>query len=644
MKIRLIIMVTFASLFVGCNDYLDLVPENDLISTEKIFQKRNSALKFLNSAYKGINVAEGGIGTDPAICGSDEFMGDYTTRKIGGGSMHVRALGIASGLQNASDPLHQCWGIKTELYNDLANNYYVNIRNCNTFIKNIDKVYNMTDTEKAQWKAEAKALKAYYYFQLMKHYGPIVLVSENISVEEDKDDMCLPRQHVDTCFNRIARLFDEAFPDLATRDQLGQTRMAAFSKEAAIAYKAKALTYAASPLFNGNEWLNSFTNKEGQPLFSNANDPKKWERAAKALDEAIVFCESQGRKLIDYHADEETTLLNTIKNVQESSLAKFLASSEAIYSTWSHSGFDINLKLPRYNPDHEMYHKDVFGCLSPTLRMAELFYTENGLPIDMDATWHYDQRYILKKETDSKYKNVVSLTDNVLNLHRLREPRFYANIAFDRGYWKRGNDYVKMKARRGEDHGNLYDRLYTSEIQNLTGYWCKKNLHSTSYGGKTPNFTVTYAVAILRMAELYLLQAEAWNEYEGPSQKVYDAINKVRERAKIPTVEEAWSKYSKTPDFANTKDGMREIIRTEQMIELAFEGKRFWNMRRWLIAESLMNKPLQGWNVFGATAATFYKKPVDIWVENQFVAPRDYFWPIKDEEVMISNVKQNLDW
>ena len=145
------------------------------------------------------------------------------------------------------------------------------------------------------------------------------------------------------------------------------------------------------------------------------------------------------------------------------------------------------------------------------------------------------------------------------------------------------------------------------------------------------------------------MKAEAWNEYlETPdAEHVYNPLNAVRERAGIPDVESAWTNYSKTPDKVKTKTGMREIIRQEWNIEFAFEGRRFWNLRRWLTAADELNTDLYGWNILGETAHRFYNNfdgPVVVWSKREFVAPRDYLFPIRSEEVMVAGCVQNPGW
>ena len=145
------------------------------------------------------------------------------------------------------------------------------------------------------------------------------------------------------------------------------------------------------------------------------------------------------------------------------------------------------------------------------------------------------------------------------------------------------------------------------------------------------------------------MQAEAWNEYlDKPDNRVYEPLDKVRERAGIPGVVQAWKSYAKNPSMVDTKVGMRQIIHRETNIEFAFEGHRFWNVRRWLTAVEELNHSQLGWNVLGENADQFYNRnngPIELPVGKcKFTAPRDYFFPIKAEEILISGSVQNPGW
>ncbi|MFR5657279.1 MAG: RagB/SusD family nutrient uptake outer membrane protein [Butyricimonas faecihominis] len=126
--------------------------------------------------------------------------------------------------------------------------YYNSIRYCNAFVSHIGATHNMEDHEKLEWTAEIKALKAFLYFDLVRHYGPIVLVDENIPMNVPVTEMRQPRVHVDTCIQEIVRLLDEALVDLLPASEKDASRQGYFCKEAALMLKAQALVLAASPL------------------------------------------------------------------------------------------------------------------------------------------------------------------------------------------------------------------------------------------------------------------------------------------------------------------------------------------------------------------------------------------------------------
>ena len=108
-------------------------------------------------------------------------------------------------------------------------------------------------------------------------------------------------------------------------------------------------------------------------------------------------------------------------------------------------------------------------------------------------------------------------------------------------------------------------------------------------------------------------------------------LNEVRKRAGLGTVEESWKNYSKNPTKPNTKEGMREIIRRERLIELALEGHRYWDLLRWKLATDYFNKPITGWDINQSQAVAYYQ--VKTIYNRSFVAPRDYLSPIDTKEL-----------
>ena len=153
--------------------------------------------------------------------------------------------------------------------------------------------------------------------------------------------------------------------------------------------------------------------------------------------------------------------------------------------------------------------------------------------------------------------------------------------------------------------------------------------------------TERYAFPIIRLADLYLMYAEALNEtLNTPNNDVYTYIDLVRERAGLDGVKESWQKYSKYPEKPNTKTGMREIIRMERLNELACEGKRFWDLRRW---KKELPREVKGWYVQGETAQEFYRVTT-LYLRSRY-SFKDYLWPLKVETVLKDpNLGQNPGW
>ena len=643
MKYKILTLI-MALAMVGCNDYLDLVPEDDVQSLESIFEQRSGVEKFHKTAHQAIFQTDGNSAITPAMLGADEFMTSHYLR-TGTKTIVIHGLSIAEGKQNLYQPFYNIWGRSSSNDDTQHDDRYLHISHCNTFLEHIDGVHNMTDDEKNQWIAEIKVLKAYYYFELLRQYGPIVLMPKTISVKEDVEKMQLPRSPIDSCVKAIVDLCDQAIPNLKHLNEKQVSRIQSFNKQAAYFLKAKTLLFAASPLFNGNDQYTGFTNRDGVTLFNPSYDKEKWHKAAIAADEAVESAESIGRGLESGESSKSTQLRNTMKDIHNSTLNYDFSGKEWLWLVSTINSGDQTRKWPLFDKSHYAYTEFAKGSTNPTINIAEQFYTENGLPIDMDATWNNSAKYQIGTEINTKYKDVVKLEADVLNFHIKREPRFYADIAFDNGYWElKENRYVLMEAYKGKSAGIQQDRESQIEFQNLTGYWCKKMLPVAEYGanGKKIPF------AVFRLAELYTMQAEAWNEYlETPDSRVYDPLNKVRERAGIPTVQDSWNNFSTNSGYYQEKNGMRNIIRQEINIEFAFEGHRFWNLRRWKTANIEMNKPLKGWKVFGTSTNTFFNEnqgPVNVFNQNKFTAPRDNFWPIGSEQVITARINQNLGW
>ncbi|HEX7844931.1 MAG TPA: RagB/SusD family nutrient uptake outer membrane protein, partial [Chitinophagaceae bacterium] len=267
-------------------------------------------------------------------------------------------------------------------------------------------------------------------------------------------------------------------------------------------------------------------------------------------------------------------------------------------------------------------------------------------------TWDYAGRYNLKTHTaaaaDSNNKYFIANNEQTVKLHFDREARFYADLGFDRGLWF-GNwvgnfnsaSMFYVKARKGETAARQGVSNFSA-----TGYSPKKLVGifttAASDGNVTGSNQVDYPWPEIRLADLYLLYSEALNEVSGPGAEAYKWINRVRARAGLPTVQESWSNFSNDNTKYTTKSGFREIVQQERLIELAFEGQRYWDLRRWKKAHIVMNAPVKGWSIDQADAASYYKEIIQF---NQTFRLSDYLWPIEIDELLRNKkLVQNTGW
>lgn len=639
---KLILFIALIITFNACNDYLDVVPDN-VATLDYAFRNKVSAEKYLTTCYSYLPYF-GYPQTDPAIMGSDEIWShedEWYYQWTGG---NFNAFNIKKGYQNVTEPL-------LNFFSGLNGpNLWQGIRDCNIFLENIGKVPDMEEYEKRQWSAEVKFLKAYFHYYLLRAYGPIPIIRENLSTAAEIDEVRVYREPVDDCMDYIVALINEAVPDLPLTINNATTEYGRITQPIALAVKAEALMVAASPLFNGNNDYANITDSRGIKLFNPEKDITKWERAMNACKDAIDTALLAGHRLYEfnnskYDLSEPTKLAMTLRNV----FAEW-ENPEIIWKQ-TRAGTTTNLQrlsLPYFKATDIQYYP-TNPTMAPTLGMAELFYSSNGVPIEEDLSYAYTDRYeTAASSADQKYYIKSGFQTAILNQNR--EARFYANLGFDGALWfgngrysdvEKGNTADQpwvMAMKRGETTGR------NSSIRfSITGYYPKKWSHFESVTSATGTLSlVTIGFPIIRLADLYLLYAEARNEFSGPNAEVEHYVDLVRERAGLKGVTESWAQHSRNRDKPATQEGMRKIIQQERMIELAFEGKRFWDIRRWKIADDLLNKPVRGWNIEGTTTDDYYNV-VTLW-PMEFTT-KEYLWPIKEATLRANpNLIQNPYW
>lgn len=625
----------------SCSDnFLDVVPDN-VATIDKAFKLKNEAEKYLYTCYSYLP-QDGNVIYNIGMLAGDEIWIPYRT------SIYSDTFEIARGNQRISDPYVNVWDGYSE--GGGPNNSYrifTGIRHCNIFLENIqdpDVAPDLEDYERERWIGEVLFLKAYYHFYLMRMYGPIPILDKNVAIDASEDEINVSRASIDECVDFIVNLLDQAADKLPVGIVDRNTELGRITKTIALAVKAKVLVTAASPLFNGNADLSSLVSSEGVSLFNPTYDETKWKRASDAALEAIEIAHANGNSLYEFpnSAFSLTDTTMTQLSIRQAVCERW--NQEIVWGNSNSRTWDLQrLAMPPLNIDHN--HNDARKILSPPLKIARMFYSKNGVPINEDTTLDFSNEKELRKATEEERFNIAEgFTTARINFDR--EPRFYADLSFDGGVWYKydspsqsDEDTWILKAKFLDPAGATH-----AFHNNETGYFIKKlvdwNQVTNTTGGASYK---EYAWPEIRLADLYLLYAEALNEAEGPSASVFQYLDMIRDRAGLNGVQESWQNFSVNPSKPNSKDGLRDIIQQERLIELAFEGQRFWDLRRWKKAAEVMNAPITGWSVKGEDATSYYQ--VRTVYQQTFVSPRDYFWPIPESALIQNpNMIQNIGW
>jgi hypothetical protein len=507
-----------------------------------------------------------------AACDESEISHTYSTT----------ALAFAVGSVNA--------GVVTD---DAFNTCYTQIRAVNQLFANI-KTVPMKASNKAQVIAEARFLRAWYYFILLEHYGGVPIVGDKLySYTQSIPEI---RSTFDQTVTYIAAQCDTAaqtLPIIQTGQGYGRA-----SGGACLALKARLYLYAASPLFN---------KPSGYPVQAPS------DLATSAATKALVGYPS-------YMASRWATAEAAALAVIQTNLYSLNTDSLNTPGYGEESAFQVAFTLRPNNeyifPFMENINNNVLENLYeppsrsgssngayPYQGMVDAFPMKNGKAIT-DPTSNYDP--------NNPYAN--------------RDPRLYASIIYDQALLgnRTTNGFLQ-----GYSPVNIYLNSVNGTLQGgtdavyqgtPTGYYNFKMLDPRALPASLTALTAR-DIPLIRYAEILLDYAEAANENEGPTANVYMAMNSIRARAGlVPSALPA--------GLSQTQ--MRTAIQNERRVELAYEGHRFWDVRRWLIADQTQNFQAQGMEVDRNGSATTYK--IFTVRQHSFRTPM-YLWPFPQSEI-----------
>lgn len=483
---------------------------------------------------------------------------------------------------------------------------YTNIRRCNLLISKLPSA-PLSDAMKLRMKGEAKALRAWYYMQLMIAYGGVPNVGDSVFSIDNK--LNISRSNFADLVNYISKELDEAAALLpipgaaypAGYDNLDYGRV---TKGTCLGLKSRLLLYSASPLFNGGAITTDATIAKvvSYPTY----DVSRWQAAADAAQAVI------NSGYYSLYVDNSTVAgLGFYKT--------FLTrlSNELIFGRYRPPNKDFEYF---YNPPTRSGANFSRG----THNLAESFPMKNGKAIT-DPTSGFDP--------NNPFVN--------------RDPRFRYTIIYNGSKYATNSntqDFVWTFTGTGETNDK-----YVSGTN--TGYWIRKMSDSSvSSGGSAAGPDRPWS--IMRYAEILLNYAEAINE-TGQTSLAYPKLAEIRARAGINPGSD--NLYGMKANMS--KEEMRAFIQNERRIELAYEDHRWNDIRRWKIAMTLYNGGPNGYNKVmkvarvGSTGslATGVGLTFTYTIENTIrlhvFRPEMYLLPIPDVEIRkMPSMVQNPGW
>lgn len=631
--VRYTLFGVLAFLGSGCSDYLDVVPDNTQ-DIRALFNRKETAFNALATCYHYI----------PEYDNTYSFLG-MSDEMIMGVERVTHGKEAVLGKVSADRPVMSFW------YGDMEGgehapceaSLFIPLRICNTFLNNIGRVPDMTQSEISRWSAEVKFLKAYYHFLLFSQYGAIPLIKEETPLDTSDESNQVERVPVDQVVDYIVALLDEACDALPMRI-INTAELGRIDQTICKSFKAKVLLYAASPLFNNNPLYYQLENHDGTKLFPQDNaqlEHQKWERALAAYEDALALCRTANIRLYRFPEGDYTKTIDARNFRNDSIRLPFMYNYQyAMVTNWNEeviwgSSRPANQVLEWHEIQRSINYKssaesstgDAWQWFGPTLNATEFFYTSNGLPLEEDPTFDYDNRDSLVTIT-ADHSTVAQVGEQTAYMFMNREPRFYASIGFDRSRVRGYGTIYNLKMRYMEPNG----RQSHNDIDVPTsGVFLRKLMHPDTRG----NGTITrYAWPIIRYNEMLLSYAECLNEVYGSArqQEILNVLDTIRARSGVPTIEEAWAK-AKHPNLYQTQEGMREIIKQERTVELAFEGYRNDDVRRWLDGPKCFNTSIYQWNADESSAQGYYQRIQDPQLLHVFTT-RNYLWPIPTDELV----------
>ena len=582
-KINILLIFCVGMILSACNDVLN-VGSDGRLTYDNVFSDNSLTSGYLSQCY---NYMPGlGMGYAP-----NTFMGVYTDEA-------QDAEDVVSG-----NSLNYYKGAMTSSSNLIDGNFYNNmftaIRSCNIFIDHIDKATGITvATNRNKWKAEAYTLRAFYFWQLVKRFGPLPIIKHDLPTTTNF--ATLTRSSFYECVKAINQDCDSALaqPNFPWRLTVEGDR-GSMTKSVAVAIKSQAILFAASP-----EW-------------NTTNNPAIWAEAATITKTGLDSLVANNYSL--YNPNAAVPTVKAFSDYQrlfllKPDLSQIPVDQETIYAqkgqlanVWQQNGPPMTTNVAKAG-----------AC--PTQELVDAYETLNGMPVLNPAQPYLDADHLQPNYNTANTQ--YDKTKPYLN----RDPRLHSTIYCNTDFFNLSTNTLPVNTYVGGTHGiSTTDRKYTR-----TGYYLRKFSNYTS----TVTVNADGYWRYFRLAEMYLNYAEAEFYANGVTANAVNALNKTRVRAGLPAL---------TTSITATEFEQR--LRNERRVELAFEEQRYYDVRRWNIQPQVEGLVTGMSIVLNAGIYTYNRVVIS---RRSVTDPKYMLWPIPiNEQLKFQNLggtMQNPGW
>ena len=639
-KIRKYIALGMIAMFSlsSCSDYLDKEPD-DQLTLETVFENKTNMERWLAYIY---NATPKFYNYDGADAVADELA-----PSVGWESQGFKAILYQNGnWTSASGGVINYW-----------ETFPMRIRQAYIFIKYAHALPDVTEKEVNYMKAECRFFIAYFHAVMAMTYGAVPIIRD--ATEEITGETLLLKQEP---FNTVV---DWAANELLETSKLlpayydEDNKYGRITSIICLAMRARLLTFAASPLVNGNQDpdMVNMKNCDGVSIFDSTFKPERWKTAVDANKLLIDEAEKAGHKLyIETIGDD----VDAFQSYQNALMLRYNQGNMEILfpRTYDDAGYFDRQANPR--------SMGGAGAIGVTQSLVDAFFMNNGLvPITgytndgatpvinfesgysetgystVDESYKTTWMYATKGGTEQETEHVI-VPKNTYKMYCGREPRFYISVLYNEEY-HRGKDKSNAKNKfanffsGGEDGGPSHDSP-------SAGYLIRKRVDPSAIPASSSGTYKKRQGVLYRLAEAYLSYAESLYEYSVATgtytdneTEILDYINRVRYRAGIP-------QYGKGADqIPVTEAQLRDLIRRERRVELNCEaGIRFDDLRRWKEAETALNGKFYGMNALAKSTERdeYYKRT--LYQTRRFIS---YWWPIPQDDIdKNTNLRQLPGW